>query len=142
MPEADVKAVDEDEASEGCDASELETEACEAPPAQGKNKKTDFPTQNVAIGDIVWLSLQRNKPRYDGYEAQCRLRSTPRPFSRCSATFLVAQSRLPTPGREFARGICSPAHTPLQCSKAPRGASSSPLSMYDTAVATGAARSN
>jgi hypothetical protein len=101
----------------------------------------------VEVGDIVRLLLQRNKPRYDGYEAQRRKCPTLRPVSMCSATFLVEQSRLPTPGREFVRGICSAAHTPLQFStiplpRAPRGASSNFLSMYDAAVATGAARSN
>ena len=35
VPDADVKAVDEDAASEACDASGVVTETCEPPPVQG-----------------------------------------------------------------------------------------------------------
>ena len=68
VQEADVQSVDEE--SEGCDASGEGKETDKPPPAQAQKKRTEVPKPNVAVNDIVRLSLQRNKQFYDGYEAQ------------------------------------------------------------------------
>ena len=70
VPEADVQVVVEDEESEGSDALGVVKDTDKPPPAQAQNKKHAGPKPNVAINDVVYLSLGRNKKFYNGFQAQ------------------------------------------------------------------------
>jgi hypothetical protein len=61
VPEADVQAVVEDEESEGSDASGVVNDTDKPPPAQAQKTNHAGPKPNVAINDVVYLSLGRNK---------------------------------------------------------------------------------
>jgi hypothetical protein len=53
--------VAEDKESEGSDASGVVKDTDKPPPAQAKAKKHAWPKPNVAINDVVYLSLGRSK---------------------------------------------------------------------------------